>query len=94
VESSSPATYELSQNYPNPFNPSTLIRYQIPANSNVSLKVYNSTGKEVAQLVNGNVAAGVHEVSLNATHLSSGVYYYVIRAGNNFVETKKMMLLK
>jgi hypothetical protein len=89
-----PATFDLSQNYPNPFNPSTLIRYQLPENSDVSLKIYNPIGKEVAQLVNGNIAAGVHEVSFNAAHLSSGVYYYVIRAGNNFIQTRKMILLK
>ena len=91
---SSPNSFELSQNYPNPFNPSTLIKYQLPENSNVSLRIYNSIGKEVAQLVNGNIAAGVHEVYFNAAHLSSGVYYYVIRAGNNFVQTRKMILLK
>ena len=89
-----PTNFEISQNYPNPFNPSTIITYQIPENSDVSLKIYNSIGKEVAQLVNGSVAAGVHEVSFNAAHLSSGVYYYVIRAGNNFVQTRKMILMK
>jgi hypothetical protein len=88
-----PTNYEISQNYPNPFNPSTIITYQIPENGNVSLKIYNSTGQEVAQLVNGSVAAGVHEVSFNGAHLSSGVYYYIIRAGN-FVQTKKMILMK
>jgi hypothetical protein len=86
--------FEISQNYPNPFNPSTTIKYQIPENGNVSLKIYNPAGKEVAQLVNGNVAAGVHEVSFNASNLSSGVYFYVIRGGSNFVQTKKMILLK
>jgi hypothetical protein len=89
-----PTNYEISQNYPNPFNPSTLIKYQLPENSDVSLKIYNSIGKEVAQLVNGNVAAGVHEVTFDAAHLSSGVYFYVIRAGNNFVQTRKMILMK
>lgn len=89
-----PTSYEISQNYPNPFNPSTIIKYQIPENSEVSLKIYNTIGKEVAELVNGNITAGVHEVNFNAAHLSSGVYYYVIRAGNNFVQTRKMILLK
>ena len=94
VNITTPSSFGLSQNYPNPFNPSTLIKYQLPENSDVNLKVYNSLGKEVAQLVNGNIAAGVHEVSFNASHLSSGVYYYVIRAGNNFVQTRKMIILK
>ena len=94
VDIAAPAAFGLSQNYPNPFNPSTLIRYQVPENSNVSLKVYNSIGKEVAQLVNGEITAGVHEVSFDATHLSSGIYYYAIKAGNNFVQTRKMILLK
>ena len=94
VTISNPTSFGISQNYPNPFNPSTLIKYQLPENSDVSLKVYNSIGKEVAQLVNGNVAAGTHEVTFNAAHLSSGIYYYVIRAGNNFEQTKKMILLK
>lgn len=58
------------------------------------MKVFNSIGKEVAQLVNGNIATGAHEVTFNAARLSSGIYYYVIRAGNNFVQTKKMILLK
>jgi hypothetical protein len=94
VNITAPASFGISQNYPNPFNPSTLIKYQVPENSNVSLKVYNSVGKEVAQLVNGEIAAGVHEVSFDAAHLSSGIYYYTIKAGNNFVQTRKMILLK
>jgi hypothetical protein len=94
VNITAPVNFGLSQNYPNPFNPSTLIKYQLPENSDVSLKIYNSAGKEVAQLVNGNVSAGVHEVSFDASHLSSGVYYYTITAGNSFVQTKKMMILK
>jgi hypothetical protein len=91
---SAPANFGLSQNYPNPFNPSTLIKYQVPENSNVNIKIYTTDGKEVAQLVNGEVPAGTHEVLFNAAHLSSGVYYYAIRAGNKFIQTKKMMLLK
>jgi hypothetical protein len=94
VTVTAPANFELSQNYPNPFNPSTVIRYQVPENSDVSIKVYNAVGKEVAQLVNGNIAAGVHEVTFDASHLSSGVYYYAIKAGNKFIQTRKMVLLK
>jgi hypothetical protein len=94
VSVTAPANFELSQNYPNPFNPSTMIKYQLPENSDVSIKIYNAVGKEVAQLVNGNIPAGVHEVSFNAEHLSSGVYYYAIKAGNKFIQTRKMVLLK
>jgi hypothetical protein len=94
VTVTAPANFELSQNYPNPFNPSTVIRYQVPENSDVSIKVYNAIGKEVADLVNGNIAAGVHEVTFDASHLSSGVYYYAIKAGNSFIQTRKMVLMK
>jgi len=89
-----PTEYELSQNFPNPFNPSTIIKYQVPQNSMISLKVYNSLGQEVATLVNGMVNAGSYEVQLNSSNLSSGVYCYVIKAGDNFVQTKKMILMK
>ncbi len=88
-----PLTFALNQNYPNPFNPSTVIRYSIPAASNVSLKIYNLLGQEVATLVNMEQKPGNYETSFNAGSLSSGVYIYRIQAGT-FVETKKMMLLK
>ena len=94
VDNIIPENYNVSQNFPNPFNPSTIIKYQIPQNSFVSLKVYNSLGQEAATLINGMVNAGSYEVQLNASDLSSGVYYYVIKAGENFVQTKKMILIK
>ena len=94
VDNIIPVSYSVSQNFPNPFNPSTIIKYQLPQNSFVSLKVYNSLGQEVATLVNDMVNAGSHEVQFNASNISSGVYYYVINAGNNFVQTKKMILIK
>lgn len=94
VDNIIPENYNVSQNFPNPFNPSTIIKYQIPQNSFVSLKVYNSLGQEAATLVNGMVNAGSYEVQLNASNLSSGVYFYVIKAGENFVQTKKMILIK
>jgi hypothetical protein len=94
VDNIIPVNYSVSQNFPNPFNPSTIIKYQIPQNSFVSLKVYNSLGQEAATLVNGMVNAGSYEVQLNSSNLSSGVYYYVIKAGENFVQTKKMILMK
>jgi spore coat protein A len=86
--------FRLSQNYPNPFNPSTVINFSIPAeNTLVSLKIYNSIGQEVGTLINQIVPAGNHEVRFDATGLSSGVYFYTLTAGN-FVDSKKMIVLK
>jgi hypothetical protein len=93
VEITRAISYELSQNYPNPFNPTTAITYSIPQNSFVTLKVYDILGSEVAELVNGQVEAGVHKVNFNAFNLNSGVYFYTIKTGN-FSETKKLMLMK
>jgi Secretion system C-terminal sorting domain len=89
-----PAKFSLDQNYPNPFNPSTKIKYDLPENSYVSLKVYNIIGKEVASLVNSVVPAGTHEVVFDASGLNSGIYFYTLKTGNNFVQTKKMILMK
>ncbi|MCW9094638.1 MAG: 5'-nucleotidase C-terminal domain-containing protein, partial [Ignavibacteriaceae bacterium] len=88
-----PNEYALEQNYPNPFNPSTTIKYSVPNAENVQLKVYDVIGNEVATLVNETKSPGSYEVPFNASQLSSGVYIYSIRAGN-FVETKKMILMK
>jgi hypothetical protein len=88
-----PKQYALLQNYPNPFNPTTTISYQLPVASQVSLKVYDVLGREVMTLVNGKQEAGVYNLSLNASNLSSGVYFYRLQSGN-FVQTKKMMLVK
>ncbi|HLP14830.1 MAG TPA: T9SS type A sorting domain-containing protein [Bacteroidota bacterium] len=90
---SAPNAFTLGQNYPNPFNPSTQITYTLKAAGMTTLKVYNVIGQEVASLVNGIETAGAHEVSFNASRLSSGVYFYTLRSGN-FIETKKMMLTK
>ena len=86
-------SYNLSNNYPNPFNPSTKLIYTIPERSNVSLKVFDLLGNEVAELVNNEIAAGTYHITFNATDLSSGVYFYQLRAGD-FVQTKKMILLR
>ena len=93
VEVSSPYTYSLSQNYPNPFNPSTKISWQLKNDGFVTLKVYDQLGKEVATLVNEERPAGSYEIEFNASSLASGVYYYRISSGN-FVDTKKMILIK
>jgi hypothetical protein len=89
----SPATYTLAQNYPNPFNPSTKIAFSVPTQGNVTLKIYNMLGQEVATLLDEVRNAGVHEVAFDGINLSSGVYFYTLTAGD-FVSTKKMMLLK
>jgi hypothetical protein len=86
-------SYSLEQNYPNPFNPSTMINFSIQDAGMVTLKVYNLLGEEVATLVNGELATGSYKVDFNAANLSTGIYFYSIRA-NNFTATKKMMLIK
>jgi hypothetical protein len=88
-----PTEFALEQNYPNPFNPTTTIRYQLPVTSDVKLEVYDVLGKKVATLVSGRQEAGIYTYTLNASTLSSGVYFYRLQAGR-FVETKKMMLVK
>ncbi|MDA3861860.1 MAG: T9SS type A sorting domain-containing protein [Melioribacteraceae bacterium] len=88
-----PSKYELSQNYPNPFNPTTVINFSIPQSDFVTVKVYNTLGQEVAELVNSVKAAGSFEVSFDASDLTSGMYIYKIQAGK-FSATKKMLLLK
>jgi dienelactone hydrolase len=86
-------TFYLGQNYPNPFNPSTVISYQLPVNGNVTLKIFDVLGNEVATLVDEYKPAGSYEVEFSANGLTSGMYFYTLKAGN-FVETKKMLLLK
>ena len=85
--------YSLEQNYPNPFNPSTMIRFSVAQRGLVTLKVYNLLGQEIATLLNSELADGTYEVDFNAAYYSSGVYFYTVRV-NNFVSTKKMILLK
>src|SRR4030095_6587665 len=88
-----PSSYALSQNYPNPFNPSTNINFDLPFDGNVSIKLFDMSGKEVAILVNEMKSAGYYSVVFNASNLSSGVYFYNITAGD-FSATKKMTILK
>lgn len=92
-EKNLPKQYSLSQNYPNPFNPETAIAYELPVSGFVSLKVYNTLGKEVANLVGENQQAGKHTVTFNAGSLSSGIYFYSLEAGT-FSKTNKMIILK
>jgi hypothetical protein len=92
VENQIPTTFSVSQNYPNPFNPTTMIQYQLPKASIVSLKVFNTLGEEISVLVNEYKEAGAYQAQWNA-NAPSGVYYYRLQAGG-YVETKKMMLLR
>jgi hypothetical protein len=87
-----PKDYSIS-NYPNPFNPTTTISYQLPQEGFVTLKIYDILGKEVASLVNENKNAGYYNVTFDASKLTSGIYIYTINA-NNFVQSKKMLLVK
>ncbi len=85
--------YSLEPNYPNPFNPTTTIRYALPRRANVSLTVFNTLGQKVAELVKGDIDAGYHKLQFNAAGLSSGVYFYRLRAGS-FQATKKLVITK
>jgi pimeloyl-ACP methyl ester carboxylesterase len=87
-----PASFSVGQNYPNPFNPTTVISYEIPTESHVSLRIYNEFGQEVARLVEAQQKAGYYRAVWSAG-VSSGVYYYRLRAGV-FLETRKMVLLR
>lgn len=88
-----PSSYKLTQNYPNPFNPTTNISFSIPKLSNVTLKVFDILGREVATLINRNLTSGQHVVPFDASNLESGVYIYQIKS-DNFNDAKKMMLVK
>jgi len=93
VEISLPNSLSLSQNYPNPFNPSTKISFELPENGFVTLKVYNVSGVEVATLVGRQMETGRHDVSFDATQLSSGVYFYRLQFGTQII-TRKMVVMK
>jgi hypothetical protein len=96
IEQSAPSVpkkFALQQNYPNPFNPTTTIKFSLPKAVHVSLRIYNTLGQEVAQLVSKDLIAGTYISEWNASGFASGVYYYRLQAGN-FVETKKLTLIK
>lgn len=92
-ESAIPDKFFLSQNYPNPFNPTTTIQYGVPAISNVTIKLYNTLGQEVATLVKERHNPGTYQINFDASQLASGMYIYRIVAGK-FTQTKKLMLIK
>ncbi len=87
------SSFELGQNYPNPFNPETTISYQLPIGGHVTLKVYDTIGKEVVELLNREMPAGFHQIKFDASELASGIYFYQLRIGS-FVSTKKLILIK
>ena len=101
-----PGKFSLWQNYPNPFNPETVIDYALPIRSDVKLTIYNLRGEEVALLINGNMPAGNHTTTWNASSVASGVYLYRLQASpparqepglrpaGGFIQTRKMLLLK
>jgi len=93
TEDERPGLFALDQNYPNPFNPNTIISYRLPTQSHVTLKVFDVLGREVATLVSSVEQPGDKSANFNANNLVSGVYYYRLQAGN-FIETKKLVLLR
>ena len=98
VEGMAPTEFTLSQNYPNPFNPSTSIKFTLPIDANVSLKLFNLLGEEVTDIINTEMTAGIHQVNFDGSDLSSGTYFYLMKAtsdnGNGFTDSKKMILLR
>ncbi len=88
-----PDKFGLHQNYPNPFNPSTTIVFTLPKSEFIELKVFNVLGKEVANIVSKELNTGKHTYTFNGRNLASGVYYYVITAGD-YRDVKKMILLR
>ncbi|MCC6477445.1 T9SS type A sorting domain-containing protein [bacterium] len=93
INSVTPTEFALNQNYPNPFNPTTRIEFTLGEASDVSLRVFDVTGREVSSLIKGSMSAGSHSVEFDAANLSAGVYFYELKAGT-FASVRKMMLLK
>jgi hypothetical protein len=86
-------TFSMQQNYPNPFNPKTTISFSLPSRGHVSVKIFDLLGKEISTLLDDIRDPGDHSVDWDASSFASGVYFYRMQAGN-FVQTKKMVLLK
>lgn len=93
IPNSLPTSFRLDQNYPNPFNPATTIQFAVPQTSQVSIKLYDLRGREVATLLDDRLAAGEYKLQLDAGALASGVYFYRMRS-QGFVQTRKLTLLK
>ena len=90
---STPNTFILHQNYPNPFNPKTTIKFSLPEKGFTTLDVYNIAGQRVANLINGELAAGEHQINFYANNFSSGIYFYKLQQ-SSISEVKKMILVK
>jgi hypothetical protein len=88
------SSFMLYQNYPNPFNPTTTFEFQIPNSQVVTLKIYNILGQEITTLVSEKLTAGNYKFNWDASHLGSGVYYFILNAGDVFKQTKKLVLMK
>ncbi len=89
-----PEEFNLSQNYPNPFNPTTKINFRVPKETNVNIKIYDITGREVKELLNKKEKPGYYSITLNGSDLSSGVYFYRMITSSGYSSVKKLMLLK
>jgi hypothetical protein len=98
IRITAPEIFEVYQNYPNPFNPTTTIKYSIPQDAFVSVKIFNVLGEKITELENKEMKTGMHEVVFNATNFSSGFYFYIVEAkgtdGTKYFDSKKMILLK
>ena len=88
-----PTEFSLDQNYPNPFNPTTIIQFALPVKTLVSIKLYDALGREVRSLLNKEMEPGIYKLHLDARELASGIYFYQIQA-NNFIQTRKMLIIK
>ena len=93
-EQTNPEKFSLSQNYPNPFNPTTVINYNLKNAGLVTLNVYNALGQKVETLVNAGKSAGTHQITFDASSLTSGIYFYTLNVNGNFIQSRKMMLIK
>jgi hypothetical protein len=93
VNVDAPTSFSVYQNFPNPFNPSTKIKYELPQNSFVTIKVFDAIGREIKSLLNQQKETGFHEINFDGKDLPSGVYIYKIQAGE-FIQTRKMILMK
>lgn len=91
--SASPANFQLDQNFPNPFNPATAIRFTLPQQEYVTLKIFDASGREVQTLISGNLAAGTHRIEFEAKNLASGIYFYRVQTGQIFIQ-KKMLIMR
>jgi hypothetical protein len=92
-EEVTPAAFRLYQNYPNPFNPVTNIRFSLPRESRVTLRIYDAAGREVMTVLDGDMAEGLHEIPVRADGMASGVYFYRLTSGRD-IDTKKMVILR